>query len=277
MLPVILVMLCVFALIAYASAVESRGRLLTVSFLDVGQGDSIFIDAPSGRQVLIDGGPGSGVLRELARAMPWYDRSIDVVVATHPDADHIEGLIEVLARYDIGMIVSTSALGETAFSQILARRSLEEGAVLVSAQRGERIDLGGGAQLEILFPDRPVPGLETNVGCVVTRLTYGATSFMLPCDAPDEIEEYMIRLDGERLRSQVLKAAHHGSKTSSSAVFVGAVAPEYAVFSRGCDNSYGHPSPETVATFERFGVPMLDTCKEGTITFISDGQSVSRR
>lgn len=277
LLPFVLVLVIVLIAVGYASAVEFRGANMTVSFLDVGQGDAIFIDAPSGRQVLIDGGPGSGVLRELARVMPWYDRSIDVVVATHPDADHIEGLIEVLARYDIGMIVSTSALGETALSQILAQRSLEEGAVLVSAQRGERIDLGGGAQLEILFPDRPVPGLETNVGCVVTRLTYGATAFMLPCDAPDEIEEYLVRLDGERLRSQVLKAAHHGSKTSSSAAFVGAVAPEYAVFSRGCDNSYGHPSQETVATFARFGVPMLDTCEEGTITFISDGQSVSRR
>lgn len=277
LLPFVLVLVIVLIAVGYASAVEFRGADMTVSFLDVGQGDAIFIDAPSGRQVLIDGGPGSSVLRELARAMPWYDRSIDVVVATHPDADHIEGLIDVLARYDVGMIVSTSALGETALSQTLAQRSLEEGAVLVSAQRGERIDLGGGAQLEILFPDRPVPGLETNVGCVVTRLTYGATSFMLPCDAPDEIEEYLVRLDGERLRSQVLKAAHHGSKTSSSAVFVGAVAPEYAVFSRGCDNSYGHPSPETIATFDRFGVPMFDTCEEGTITFISDGQSVSRR
>lgn len=278
---VIFTLLCLatvmLAIVGYALAAEERRGLLTVAFLDVGQGDATFIDAPSGRQVLIDGGPGSAVLPVLARVMPWYDRSIDIVVATHPDADHIEGLIDVLERYDVGVVVVSSVQGETALSEVFARAVKGERARVILAMRGDVLDLGHGSALEILFPDRPVSGLETNVGCVVLRLTYGETAFMLPCDAPDEIETYLTRLDGARLHSDVLKAAHHGSKTSSASAFVGAVSPEYAVYSRGCGNSYGHPHQETIHTFARFDIPTLDTCEERTITFVSDGQTVRRR
>ncbi len=259
----------------YAALHEDRGGILTVSFLDVGQGDAVLIDTPSGRQVLVDGGPDSSVLRELPRVMPWWDRSIDVVVATHPDADHIGGLIDVLERFEVSTIVRSGVHGETALADIFEKRAREEGAQLLFAERGQVIDLGKGARLEILFPDRDTPRVETNVGCVVARLVYGETSFMLPCDTVSAVETYLARLDGERLKSTVLKAAHHGSKTSSSPVFVGYVAPEYAVYSRGCGNSYGHPHAQTVATFARFTIPTLDTCEEGTITFISDGIHVT--
>ncbi len=274
---VLVLLLLVLGSIAYAVAAEDRRGLLTVSFLDVGQGDAIFIDAPSGRQVLIDGGASAQVLRELARVSPWYDRSIDVIIATHPDADHIGGLIDVLERYEVDTIVRSSVHGDTALAETFDSLATSGRYETFFAERGQTIDLGGGARLEILFPDRPVPGIEPNVGCVVARLTYGETAFMLPCDAPDEIELYLARLGAEHLRADVLKAAHHGSKTSSAPAFVGAVAPAYAVFSRGCDNSYGHPHPEVVETYARFEIPTLDTCEEGTITFVSDGQTVSLR
>ena len=259
----------------YAVIQESRDGLLTVSFLNIGQGDSIFIDAPSGRQVLIDGGPSGIVLRELSKVIPWYDRTIDVVIPTHPDADHIGGLIDVLPRYKIEMIVHSDMEGDTATAKALAEGIAREGARQVIARRGQLIDLGGGAYLEILFPDRSVKNVETNTGCVVTRLVYGKTSFMLSCDAPKEIENYLVRLDGADLHSDVLKAGHHGSKNSSSELFVGFVNPTYGVFSRGCNNKYGHPAPEIVALFERFGIPTGDTCKDGTITFVSDGNTVT--
>ena len=120
-----------------------------------------------------------------------------------------------------------------------------------------------------------MPNLETNTGCVVTRLVYGNTSFMLSCDAPQAIEKYLVSVDGADLHANVLKAGHHGSKTSSSPIFVGYVDPQYAVYSRGCDNMYGMPHKETIATFEAFNIPTLDTCGQGTITFTSDGQKVS--
>ncbi|OGG63249.1 hypothetical protein A3C21_03835 [Candidatus Kaiserbacteria bacterium RIFCSPHIGHO2_02_FULL_59_21] len=279
-----IVVLILFALaigIWYAVISEDRGGKLTVSFLNVGQGDAIFIDAPSGRQALIDGGRGRVVLRELARASPWWDRSIDVVVATHPDLDHIGGLPDVLARYRVGLVMRSSVLDEgsadSAAFDAAADAEAKQGAALLVAKRGQIIDLGGGASMEVLYPDRDVSGVETNAGSIVARLVYGETAFMLTGDAPQAIEEYLALLDGKELHSNVLKAGHHGSKTSSSELFIGFVSPEYAVFSRGCDNSYGHPHAEVVALFKRFEIPALDTCKDGAITFVSDGTTVRRR
>lgn len=273
----ILALLFLALCIWYAAIREDRRGLLTVSFLNIGQGDAIFIDAPSGRQALIDGGPGGIVLRELSKVIPWYDRTIDVVIPTHPDADHIGGLVDVLPRYKIGMIVHSDVEGDTATAKALVEAQAREGAQQIVARRGQIIDLGGGAYLEILSPDRSVQNVETNTGCVVARLVYGKTSFMLSCDAPKEIENYLVRLDGADLHSDVLKAGHHGSKNSSSELFVGFVNPAYGIFSRGCNNKYGHPAPEIVALFERFGIPTSDTCKDGTITFVSDGEKVVRK
>src|SRR3989344_4731427 len=157
----------------YAVIQESRNGLLTVSFLNIGQGDSIFIEAPSGRQALLDWGQSGIVLRELSKFIPWYDRTIDVVIPTHPDADHIGGLVDVLTRYKIGTIVHSDMEGDTATAKALAEGIAREGARQVIARRGQLIDLGGGAYLEILFPDRSVKNVETNTGCVVTRLVYG--------------------------------------------------------------------------------------------------------
>ena len=279
----ILVLLVLTLCIWYAALREDTRGLLTVSFLDVGQGDSIFIQAPSGRQVLIDGGPNTGVLRELARVVPWYDRSIDVVIPTHPDADHISGLIDVLARYKVDTIVHSSVEGDTKTFAAFNKAMADEYAREIIAVRGQIVDLGSTgspqaahAYLEILSPDRPVPRVDTNDGCVVIRLVYGATAFMLPCDAPQSIENYLVTLGTSTLKSNVLKAGHHGSKTSSSLLFLGYVAPEYGVYSRGCDNKYGHPAQETVERFAQFGIPTFDTCKDGTVTFVSDGQTVRR-
>lgn len=271
------VLLIATILIWYAVLRAEPGKL-TVSFLNIGQGDAIFIETPSGRQALIDGGPSRIVLRELGKVMPWYDRSIDVVIATHPDLDHIGGLPDVLARFDVGLIVESSVKDEEgtdskAFEEAAAR----EDARRLIAHRGHVIELGDGVRIEILSPDRALPNVDTNLGCVVTRVVYGQTSFMLTCDAPDEIEEYLVQLDSAALKSNVLKAGHHGSKTSSSPLFVGYVSPEYAVFSRGCDNRYGHPAPEVVERFKQFEIPTLDTCLDGRITFASDGQIVTRR
>lgn len=271
----------------WSAAVSAGEGVLTVSFLNIGQGDSIFIRAPSGRTVLIDGGPDDSVLRELAEEMPWYSHSIDVVIATHPDADHISGLIDVLERYQVSYILQSSVLGDTPIWDSLETAidaDQKAGARVVTALRGQVIDLGSTgspqaahAYLEVLSPDRVVPHVATNEGCVVTRVVYGATSFLLPCDAPSDIEQYLVYLDGTNLQSTVLKAGHHGSAYSSSPVFVGFVEPQYAVYSRGCNNKYGFPATSTVATFKRFGIPTLDTCIDGTVTFTSDGTTVSLR
>lgn len=277
----ILTLFIITGCIWYAVAREDRGGKLTVSFLNIGQGDSIFIDAPSGRQVLIDGGKNRSVLRELSKVMPWYDRTIDVVIGTHPDADHIGGLPDVLSRYQVALVVESSVKDEGGADSAALEKAVaaeaEKGARRLTAERGQIIDLGEGTYLEILFPDRPVPALETNTGSIVARLVYGNTSFMLTGDSPQAIENYLVKLDAGALKSNVLKAGHHGSRTSSAMLFVGFVGQEYAIFSRGCDNSYGHPHDEVKDTFARLGVPTLDTCTGGSITFVSDGKTVVRR
>ncbi len=245
----------------------------TVSFLDVGQGDAALIEGPTGVQVLVDGGASRGVLRELARELPLFDRSLDAVVATHPDADHVGGLVDVVARYDVGTYVESGNVSDTPAYQALERELSNENPARVSARAGTRLVLGGGAYADILFPDRDVSGVESNTASIIMRVVYGDTAFMLTGDSPASIEKYLVS-KGTPLTSDVLKAGHHGSKTSSDESFIKAVGPDYVVFSRGCDNRYGHPAVEIVERFKALSIPTLDTCTSGTIRFTSDGHSL---
>ncbi len=266
-------------LIWYA-VIQSTSGVLTVAFLDVGQGDAIFIESPNGNQMLIDGGSGSSVLRALSSVMPFYDRSIDVVVATHPDEDHIGGLPDVLRHYSTSYLLRSGAKSDTGVYLELNAIGETESVEQIVAKRGMVVDFGDGAYAEILFPDRDVSNVDSNSASIVIRVVYGESEFMLTGDAPKAVEEYLVSLagdsSGKSLRSDVLKAGHHGSKTASSELFLGVVAPEYAVFSSGKDNRYGHPHKEVVDRFKRFGIPTLNTADEGTIVFKTDGRLLWR-
>lgn len=260
----------------YAVLHEERGDVLTVAFLDVGQGDAIFIESPTGVQVLIDGGSGNAVLRELGKVMPFYDRSIDVVIATHPDADHIGGLIPVLKRYEVEYILRPGVKNDTpATESLLALIAIERHGVSfykeVLARREHVLELGSGAYLRILFPDRDASAMEPNTASIVAQLVYGEHEFLLTGDSPEQVEKYLVSLDGKNLRSDVLKLGHHGSKTSTGDSLLGFAAPEYAIISAGKDNSYGHPHKIVLEKLERFKIPALSTAKSGTIIFKSNG------
>lgn len=250
-------------------------RALTVSFLDIGQGDAIFIQSPTGIQMLVDGGPDASVLRELGSKMPFFDRSLDAIVETHPDKDHIAGLVDVFDRYAVKNFLEPGIPNDTSYSKALvAAVKKEPGVRNTLARRGMRLVLGGGAYADILFPDRDVSGVETNTGSVVMRVVYGSTSFLLTGDSPQSIEKYLSSIYGTALESDVLKPGHHGSRTSSAPEYIAAVHPSYAVFSRGCDNSYGHPHQEVIDLLAAAKIPTLDTCKDGTVTFHSDGKTL---
>jgi competence protein ComEC len=256
---------------------SDTGGKLVVAFLDVGQGDAIFIQAPNGTQVLIDGGKGSTVLSELGTLMPFSDRTIDTVIATHPDLDHIGGLPEVFARYEVGMFLEPGVADDGADYDALKKAVQDEGLAPVYARPHMTLALDQGVFIEFLFPDRDVPGLEANMGSVVARLVYGNTSVMLTGDSPMAIEEYLVSRYGEGLKSDLLKLGHHGSKTASSETFLGYVDPAYGIVSAGCDNSYGHPHEEVLDRLATFEVKKLSTCEEGTIVFESDGVEWVRR
>ncbi len=259
----------------YAVFFESRGGILMVAFLDVGQGDAIFIEAPNGNQVLIDGGAGRAVLRELSRVMPFYDRSIDVVLGTHTDKDHVGGLPAVFENFSVEFYIDPGLPDDSGFYQELLRDVAKEPAEKIIARRGMRINLGEGAELNILFPDRDVSGFDANDASVIARLVYGDTAFLFTGDSPKKIENYVVSLYGDALRSDVLKAGHHGSKTSTSAAFLSAVSPDIAVVSAGEDNRYGHPHKEVTDAFAAAGVSVSRTDKDGTIIFKSDGVRVT--
>ena len=265
------------ALSWYALLAEGRDGELTVAFLDVGQGDAIYIESPDGNQVLIDGGPNGKVLRELSREMPFYDRFIDVVLATHPDRDHAGGLADVFARFSAGAYFISGAESENGMNEILDAGSVRAGARKYFARQGTRIDLGGGAVLDILFPDRDASKMETNASSIVALLTYGGTSFLLTGDSPKAIEEYLAGRYGEQIGADVLKLGHHGSRTSTSEIFLSATAPEYAVVSAGRGNSYGHPHKEVTDLLAAHNITALNTALRGTIVFRSDGRRVEVR
>ncbi len=253
-------------------------HILTVSFLDVGQGDAILIESPTGTDVLIDGGRDRSVVRELPKRLGPFDRTIDLVVATHPDADHIGALPSVLDRYQVSYVLEPGVSSDTSPTKAFAASVLEEkGVTTMLARRGMRINLGGGAHMDVLFPDRNVSGLETNTGSVIARLVYGETSFLLTGDAPSSIENWLTLLDGEELKSNILKAGHHGSRTSTSEAWLSAVDPSVVVISAGKDNSYGHPHAEVLENIQASGASMEATLGEGTVTFVSDGKSVRRK
>lgn len=256
---------------------SDRGTYLQVHFLDVGQGDAIFIETPSGKQVLIDGGRDGRVLGELSHVMGFFDREIDMVVGTHPDLDHIGGLIDVLKRYKVASILTTENKGESSAADLYNKLKASEGAEVVNARRGQTFSVGDGALLEVLFPDSDPSEMESNTSSIVLKLRYGSSTFLFTGDSPKNIEEYLVLTEGEHLKSDVLKVGHHGSRTSTSELFLEEVAPTYAVVSAGRDNSYGHPHVEVTDLLFNKRVEMLVTAKEGTVTFSSDGNRLWRK
>lgn len=246
---------------------------LVVAFLNVGQGDSIFIQAPNGNQILIDGGADKKVLRELGKVMPFYDRSIDVVVATHPDQDHIGGLPDVLENYSVTTFIDPDVKHNTGTYSTLKEIIEEKGIKKIVAKQNMIVSLGDGAVLEIIFPDRDVSLVESNTASIIARLVYGDSEFMFTGDSPKSIEKYLTSIRGRGLESDVLAVGHHGSKTSSSVEFLAAVAPQFAVISAGENNRYGHPHQEVVDRYESFEIPIFET-KNGMVVFESDGKSV---
>lgn len=249
---------------------EARQNLL-VSFFDIGQGDSIFIETPNGNQILVDGGPGDKILAKLGQALPFWDRSIDAVIATHPDSDHIGGFPGVLSRYDIDFFIEPGAESTNAVGQELEKIVREKKIKKTLARRGMKLILDENAYLLILFPDRDVSRMDTNDASIVAKLVYGDTSFLFTGDSPKKMEEYLVFLDKKSLDADVLKAGHHGSKTSSSEEFLKAVSPRVAVIQVGRKNRYGHPQQEVLDRLAAVGTGVLRNDLDGDIQISSDG------
>lgn len=247
---------------------------LLVYFLDVGQGDAILIKSPSGRLVLIDGGPGKNILPTLAAVLPFGWSKLDLLIETHPDTDHVGGLPDVTAQFSVFGLLKP-CLDEVAnvYDQTLTTRIFEQDQPVICGAAGEQVNLGRGVTLEVLAAGsglRP----DTNGASVVTRLHYGQTNFLLMGDATMAEEKYLLYTVSEKLPADVYKVSHHGSRESNDVDFLRVVQPSLAVISVGAQNRYGHPHTEVLDLLTALGSQIKRTDQLGTVTVVSDGQQV---
>ncbi len=265
----------VVAIIAALAWLALRGLpdgKLHVYFLDVDQGDAILVVAPDGRQILIDGGPSpTALLNELGDLLPFWDRDLDLVTLTHPDGDHITGLIPLLDRYRVTQVLdvpqSDAAPEAAPWRERLTRLNVRR----IYAQRGMKLPIGD-LLITVLNPGpQPLTGTasDDNNNATVLRLDYGATSLLLAADAEREAEAAMIAA-GLPLRADVLKLGHHGSSGATSAAFLAAVAPRMAVIQVGAGNPFGHPSAEVLKRLA--GIAVYRTDQRGRVEVVSDGE-----
>jgi len=253
--------------------IQEGGKSLKVDFFDVGQGDAEFIETPRKQQILIDGGPDMSILEKLGRAMPFYDRYIDLVILTHPEADHLNGLIEVLKRYDVGAVITAGIVRDTQEYEEWISLLKEKNTPIFIAKTGGIIDLGNNINVNILYPFENLAGKklsDSNNNSIVSQLVYGDFEALFTGDIEKSTENKLVSA-GINLNADILKIAHHGSKTSTSDTFLRAVSALIAVIEVGKDNSYGHPHQEVLERLK--GLNILQTGKDGDIKIFSDGLS----
>jgi competence protein ComEC len=269
--------LLVVALLVWSIALTQPDGKLHVSFLDVGQGDSVLIQTPNGQNILIDGGPDPQKINlELSKKLPFWDRTLDLVVSTQPQADHITGLVDVLQRYKVDQVLEPGVSYNSSVYQEWCSLVEDRGIEHNLACAGQEIDLGDGVKMEVLNPPASLwEGTSDDVdnNGVVMKVTWGEVSFLFTADIRQDLE---FELVGQRanLKSTVLKVAHHGGKTSTASQFLAAVDPEVAVICVGADNSFGHPGTEVLERLtDRLGKDSVyRTDVDGTIEFTTDGE-----
>ncbi len=266
----------VIATLVWLAAATMPDDRLQVSFLNVGQGDAILIQRGS-QQILVDGGPSPQAIGlELGKKMPFWDRTIDLIVLTHPEADHLTGLVEVLKRYRVKQVLYPDLEYESELNNewlsLIESKDIDP----VRAQAGQGIKFGPEIAIEVLNP--PIASLTDNTSdindsSVVLRLTMGRVSFLLTADIGRSTELELVTHRAP-LNSTVLKVAHHGSDTSTSPEFLAVANPQLAAISVGRGNAFGHPNQEVMGRLEqRLGLENIyRTDEHGTIEFITNGE-----
>lgn len=259
-------------------------RAAAIHIFAVGQGDGIYIRTPEGYDIVIDGGPSPrAILSKLGTAMPFYDRTIDAVILSHPHADHIIGLIALLVRYRVKQVYLSGAEHNTpeyrAFLELLSQHTEIQ---KIKVDHPFTVVFSNDTRLEFLYPAMDVTGPEAldfmsknvNNTSVVVRFTHKGESALFTGDIEKEAENYLVSRYGvadaatereTRLRAKILKVPHQGSRTSSTDEFLQAVHPEIAVIPVGAENKYGHPHKETIDRLAKFGIKVLRTDYDGDV------------
>lgn len=250
--------------------VSKNDGLTHIYFLDVGQGDSILVTMPNNQNILIDGGPSSSLITEIDRVLPFWKRNIDLMVLTHPHADHVTGLIEVATRYQVDEFLYNGVQYDTHTYQELLNVVDERNIFTQVAGRGMEYNFES-CQLDILYVgDLHTTSGDLNDTSIVSEITCGEFNAIFPADADVDIEQQLIS-SGSLSDVEVLKVGHHGSKYSTSAIFLETIEPEVAVITVG-KNKFGHPHSETLKKLADIQAEIFSTLESGTVEAVTDGQ-----
>ena len=245
---------------------------------DVGQGDGMLLVSPLGKQIVVDGGPGTKIADCLSANMPFWDRTVELVVATHAQKDHIEGLLEVLARYKVEMVAETNVNNDSDLYREWKKAIAEEKAKIYVAKKGDRFKVDQ-LTFDVLWPDaqksaqcQSMPPADLNESAIVLRANYGSSSgsgfcAYLTADIPKETLQGLIDK-----KCQVLKISHHGSKTGTNQEILDEAGPRLAIIQVG-KNNYGHPTKKVIDLLTSKSVKILRNDTNGLIEITSDGNS----
>ncbi len=268
----VLVIITSFLLIKFTtSEIDDNFHLY---FLDVGQGDALYARDKSGNDILIDGGPDLSVLTGIGNAMLYNDRVIDYLVLTHPHADHLFGLVEVVKRYEVKNIILTDAIATTQEYQEFLNIIKDKNIHTILANNGEIYKIGDNFNFQIIYPDESFK--DTNIKnlnntSIVGKIIFGSVSIQATGDAEKDLQGKIANKYCDQLSSNIIKIAHHGSKNGINTNFFNCVNPEMAIISVGVDNKFGHPHQETLDFLNKNNVKTIRTDEQGTIEIISDG------
>lgn len=277
----VLVLLLIIAVAVWLAIASKPDDLLHIYFCDVGQGDAVLIKTPQGRKILVDGGPGDQVLKCLSEALPFYDHDLDLVILTHPHADHLGGLIEVLRTYQIKKLIFQQVPYESADYQEFVDLVREKKLPVWEVVAGDILALDQQSRAEVWYPLSkeeievldtpfdPYDGEDVNDSSIVFRLVCGGFETLLTGDAPEAVQKLLLQ-QGTVKPSDVLKVAHQGAEDGLDKNFLEKVSPELTVISVGEKNRYGHPHKETLEELKNAGVVIRRTDEDGTIEVVSD-------
>ena len=243
--------------------------------LDVGQGDAILFRTADHQDILIDGGPSAKVLNELGEVLPVGNTELELVVLTHPDADHLTGLVSVIERFSVRQVFVSDIQTDTqTYRAWVAELEKTETPVRVVTQ-GETFSLGKSTTLEVLWPPKDMhqryPKIPTNDASTSLRVRCAGSTAVLTGDGSSLLEEGILSR-GLNISAALLKIGHHGSRTSSMPEFLQAVNPSKAVISVGKKNRYGHPHPAVLERLKQLAIPIYRTDQMGRVKLQSDGK-----
>lgn len=254
--------------------VQPKPTYLKVDFYDVGQGDAALISTPAGQHVLIDGGPNDAVISKLDHDVPIYHRTIDAIVLSHPHADHLDGLLSVLKKYEVKDLYITGILHTTPeyleFLNLAKSKNIKTHQVVA----GSTLDFGDGITLANYFPIKNLAGQKIdnlNNSSIVSKLVYGESEVLFTGDLEKEGQSELLATKPD-LHADVLKVPHHGSKDSANEKFIDAVSPKYAIISVGKDNKFNHPAPSHLELLKN--IKVFRTDQDGDVKFLLTKTSI---